>query len=78
MTVKINQVMSSGITKSNLKMLSMRTAKHDILAPKFHHLNIHDKVLLVELSTTCETYENRKLSFENVPKDAQVLMIKQL
>lgn len=55
----------------------MRTAKHGILAPKFHHLNIHDKVLLAELSTTCETYENRKLSFENVPKDAQVLMIKQ-
>ena len=77
MTVKINQVMSSGITKSNLKMLLMRTVKHDILAPNFHHLIIHDKVLLVELSKTCETYENRKLSFENVPKDAQVLMIKQ-
>lgn len=70
MTVKINQVMSSDITKSNLKMLSTITGKHDILAPKFHHLNIHGKVLLVELSMTCETYENKKLSSENVPKDA--------
>lgn len=46
-------------------------------APTLHHLNIQDKVFLVELSTTRETYENGKLSFENVPKDVQVLMIKQ-
>lgn len=31
MTVKINQINFSGITKSNKKMLSMRTGEHDIL-----------------------------------------------
>lgn len=49
---------------------------YSILALTLHHLNIQCKMLLVELFKTYETYENGKLSFENIPRDMQVLMIK--